>query len=191
VQFVLLDTRWFRTPVKIDEGDRRIPAEGPEAALLGEAQWGWLEEVLTEPAEIRIVCTSTQVLNTLHPDEKWADWPEERRRLLALVRRHAGDVLVLSGGRLHGEMSIDHFTSAGRENVLVETTVGGFNEARARQGDRDEPSDFRAGDIHYEPNFGTLEIDWRQRIVTVSIRNERGGALKQVQLRMQEDPEAE
>ena len=69
VQMILLDTRWDRSPlVSVSETEyarRRLQRIGPytanttpEAHLLGEAQWQWLEEQLQQPAEVRILATS-------------------------------------------------------------------------------------------------------------------------------------
>ncbi len=189
VQFILLDTRWFRSPLTVAEGVRPltyVPTEDPEATILGGAQWSWLEEVLTEPADIRVLCTSIQLFPRQHRFEKWANFPAERRRMIELLRKSAGDILVLSGDRHSGELSVDQWHDDGGPNVIVEATASSLNQARTREGGVDEPNDYRAGPILYEPNFGTIEIDWTARLVTVSLRDERGTAAKQVQLHMSE-----
>ncbi|MEZ4735564.1 MAG: alkaline phosphatase D family protein [Caldilineaceae bacterium] len=64
VQVILLDTRWNRSPlVAVSEAayaERRRQRIGPytanpdpDAQLLGEAQWRWLEAQLQQPAELR------------------------------------------------------------------------------------------------------------------------------------------
>lgn len=74
-QIILLDTRWFRSPFL------RSPCQGcpgrerytsyngtasAQHTMLGEAQWQWLEAVLREPAELRLVVSTVQVLATGH-----------------------------------------------------------------------------------------------------------------------------
>ena len=189
VQFVLLDTRWFRDPLKEDPSAERktyVPNDDPEATLLGGRQWSWLEETLTAPAEVRVICTSLQVFSDKHRFEKWGNFPRERARLIELLRKRAGDVLILSGDRHSGEISVDQWHDGRRGNVMVEVTASALNQTRTREGGRDEPNDYRAGPILYAPNFGTLEIDWDARLVTVSLRDEQGAPAKQVQLRMSE-----
>ena len=189
VQFILLDTRWFRSPLQVAEGVEPltyIPSEDPEATVLGGVQWAWLEETLAEPADIRVLCTSIQLFAQQHRFEKWANFPAERNRMIELLRKSAGDILVLSGDRHSGEMSVDQWHGQRGPNVMVETTASSLNQRRHREGDRDEPNDYRAGPILYEPNFGTIEIDWDARLVTVSLRDQQGAPAKQLQLRMQE-----
>ena len=72
VQVILLDTRYFRSPLRRGEfreadwvDGRRgpyVPSEDPNATVLGAAQWAWLEEVLRQPAELRLLVSSIQVI---------------------------------------------------------------------------------------------------------------------------------
>ncbi len=63
IQVIMLDTRYFRLPLRT--GVQRVggvyePDESPDKTMLGETQWTWLEEQLRQPAEIRLLVTSTQ-----------------------------------------------------------------------------------------------------------------------------------
>lgn len=77
LQIVLLDTRTFKSPPALagrpEESSgslgKHAPNEDPEATLLGEAQWAWLEEQLRLPAEVRLIASSGQVV----ADEKGMD----------------------------------------------------------------------------------------------------------------------
>ena len=73
VQIILLDTRTFRGPFKRDERTKEerlalgkvggyLPQDDTEATVLGDAQWAWLEKQLRQPAEVRLVCSSTQII---------------------------------------------------------------------------------------------------------------------------------
>jgi len=104
VQFILLDTRYFRTAL---EKKRRVyqPDFSNSASMLGEAQWQWLEDTLKQPAQLRIICSSLQLISEEHRYEKWANMPLERARLIHLLRKASGRVLTLSGDRHFSEFS--------------------------------------------------------------------------------------
>jgi alkaline phosphatase D len=72
--------------------------------MLGEAQWRWLSERLAEPADLRLVVTSVQLLATTGW-ESWRNFPREQRRFLAAVRdardRGGGNGVVLLSGDRH------------------------------------------------------------------------------------------
>jgi alkaline phosphatase D len=157
VQFLLLDTRSFRSPMKSETRDGKkwyVPTDDPSATVLGDAQWQWLEAQLKEPAEIRVVCSSIQVIPTEQRFEKWENFPKERTRLIELLKPHAPSTLILSGDRHHGSIHRD------RESGLEEITASALNQ----------PGTPTAEDLHaatktQEPvaaaNFGFISIDWR------------------------------
>ena len=70
VQVILLDTRFFRSPLRpTDERDakgkeRYLPDPSPDKTMLGAAQWLWLEAALQETADLRRGCLSGH--NQLH-----------------------------------------------------------------------------------------------------------------------------
>jgi alkaline phosphatase D len=116
IQVILLDTRYFRSP--LIRGDSReadwvdgrrgpyVPSRDPHATLLGAEQWAWLEAVLREPADLRLLVSSIQVIPDDHRFEKWGNFPRERRRLLRLLANTGeGGVVILSGDRHAGELS--------------------------------------------------------------------------------------
>ena len=80
VQIILLDTRFNRSPLiwKEDGSDpiekgHYVPNEDPSATLLGAKQWAWFEKQLREPAQIRIIASSIQVVDQDSGGEKWAN----------------------------------------------------------------------------------------------------------------------
>jgi alkaline phosphatase D len=112
LQVILLDTRYFRSELPRNPKEdwptkgRYTPVDDVEATMLGEAQWEWLEEVLREPTDLRILASSIQVIPSEHEWEKWANFPLERERLLALLGEAGAErTLVISGDRHIGEMS--------------------------------------------------------------------------------------
>src|SRR5262245_10001088 len=97
VQIILLDTRYFRGPLK-RSASGFVPNTDPAATILGEKQWQWLEEQLRLPADVRLICSSIQVVAEDHPFEKWMNFPAERERLFKLLRdTKAGGVVILGG----------------------------------------------------------------------------------------------
>ena len=115
-----------------------------------------------------MICTSIQLLSDGHRFEKWANFPRERERLLALLK-DVPDAIVLSGDRHSGEMSL-HAYADGR--VLPEVTASALNQDR--NVDR-EFNRYRAGPLVTTANFGTLTIDWGEHLATVDLRDARTG----------------
>ena len=115
VQVILLDTRYFRSPLKKgyqpgEPGEGRrgryLPNDDPSTTILGDAQWKWLESQLKTPADLRIIASSVQVVANDHAWESWANFPHERERLLRLIRdTRANGVIFLSGDRHLAEIS--------------------------------------------------------------------------------------
>ena len=72
VQIIVLDLRSFRSSLKpTDERgaagkERYLPDPDPAKTMLGEAQWTWLGERLREPADLRLLVSSIQVLPEGH-----------------------------------------------------------------------------------------------------------------------------
>lgn len=180
VQFLLLDTRYFRT--QLEKGDTPlpgfrakpyIPADSPSASMLGEAQWKWLETQLKQPAEIRFLCSSIQVVSDEHPSEKWSTMPIERQRLYDLIRTTgANGVIVLSGDRHLGDISVDNDAI---DYPLYDITASGLNQGN--QGWRAvEPNRYRVAALPYGNHFGAIEIDWdaSDPIIDLQLRHEDG-----------------
>lgn len=156
LQVILLDTRWYRSPLRRERGGY-VPVTDASATILGETQWAWLESQLAVPADVRIVGSSIQVLPDEHPFEKWANIPHERERLLrTLAAAEATAVVVVSGDRHRGELSVLRGTGAGLRGILYELTASSLNAPIPAT----EPNRFRDGPLVGEANFGTIEIAW-------------------------------
>lgn len=162
VRFILLDTRYHRDPL------------GSDGAVLGEAQWKWLEgQLVGSPAQVHVVVSSIQVLASEHRFEKWANFPKERQRLLSLLaRKDVPPVILLSGDRHVGEISVDR-ESCGYP--LHEITSSSLNQGGG--GSDNEPNRLRLGPNFRPVNFGTLSIDWSRAkpVITAALRD-AGGA---------------
>jgi alkaline phosphatase D len=181
VQVILLDTRYFRSPIKKAPFDTKtrisacLPNTDPGATFLGDEQWKWLEEQLKKPAEVRLLVSSIQVVSDDHPFEKWANIPKERERLYALINSTgASGVIILSGDRHLAEVSLDT-KSVGYP--LYDVTSSGFNQA-SKNWRAPEKNDKRVAAMPYGDNFGFVTIDWSadDPRVAVQIRDEDGDA---------------
>ncbi len=162
VQIILLDTRYFRSPIARKllpsaECPFRRYLPDPQAEMLGEAQWRWLEQQLREPATVRILVSSSQLIPDNHCWEKWANAPAERDRLLHLIgETRANGLVVLSGDRHMAEISrMEH---PNLHYPLYEITSSGLNYAFPTAG---EPNRFRTTPANFrQDNFGMVVIDW-------------------------------
>jgi len=148
VQILLLDLRWFRT----------------HDNLLGEQQWQWLEEQLREPAEVRLLVSSSQFAVSGSQWDKWEDYPLEKSRLLALVDElNLHNLIVLSGDMHFGEIS-GLTTPGGIE--LIDFTSSGLNRWESAEG---IPNSNRIALFDTGENFGWVEIDWDSTPLTVKL----------------------
>lgn len=179
VQVILLDTRFFRSPLRKGEPDaegRRpyVAQTDPGATMLGEAQWRWLAAELREPAEVRLLASSIQVLSDNHPYEAWLTMPGEQRRLFETIRTSgAKGVIVLSGDRHVGAL---YRRRQGLAYPLHELTASSLNKAFVR--DHGELARTQLGRVYTPVNFGLVDIDWPKRSVTLSLRDLNGDAVR-------------
>lgn len=180
VQVILLDTRFFRSSLKPTDQrgapgrERYLPDPDPAKTMLGAAQWDWLRERLAEAADLRLIVSSIQVLAEGHGWERWGNLPVERRRLFDLIQATgAGGIVFLSGDR--------HFGGIYRRDTELpyavhEVTSSGLNLAYAGVREIDVA---RIGAPYDAPNFGTIDVDWSARRVTLGIRDVHGTIVRQ------------
>lgn len=179
VQVILLDTRYHRSPLKkragkfIPNQGQYVPNPDPQATMLGEAQWKWLEEQLKVPAKLRLLCSSVQVVAEDHGWEKWMNLPLERSRLYKLIRdTGAAGVVVLSGDRHLAELSM---MDAGIGYPLYDLTSSGLNQA-FKAWRPQEKNSHRVATMNFGNNFGLLTLDWSKKdpLLGLQIRDEEG-----------------
>lgn len=186
VQIILLDTRYHRGPLRKgpnfeERGEGRegtyLPNSDADAGMLGDAQWHWLEARLREPAELRIIGSSIQLISNEHRYEKWGNLPLERDRFLKLLKTtEAQGVLILSGDRHTAEVSR---MDADLGYPLYDITSSSLNQVHRW---RNELNPHRVGNMFFEENFGVLSIDWNAAdpVVRVQIRDLAGRVRMQV-----------
>jgi len=165
VQLILLDLRWFRGPLVYDAANDAYLPDKTGATMLGAEQWAWLEAELRKPADLRIIASSTQFSSPDHRFEKWANFPGEKQKMLALLDRlRINNAVVISGDMHFGELSSEK-TPQGV--TLYDLTSSGLNffEVGAHYPNRNRMA------IHDKsPNFGFIEIDWDRSTPKVSLQ---------------------
>jgi alkaline phosphatase D len=130
-----------------------VPDHRPEATLLGEAQWTWLEEQLRVPADVRLIGSSVQFAADGSGWECWANFPRERARLVELIRTtRAEGVVFLSGDMHYAELSSVDVEGG---YPLWDATSSGLTEVW----DIPTPNRNRRSPVMAELNFGMLDVE--------------------------------
>lgn len=117
LQFIILDTRTFRDDLRTYRGELHMkskyfypldyfPHETEDSTLLGKEQWIWLEKQLSVPADVRIICSSTQFSIEYNGYEAWPNFPHEQKRMVQLINKtKANGVIFISGDVHYAEIS--------------------------------------------------------------------------------------
>ncbi|MFM2422770.1 MAG: hypothetical protein RL291_1300 [Pseudomonadota bacterium] len=174
-QIILLDTRYFRSPWKRADGPRvpgrgpYVPDADPSKSILGEAQWAWLEAQLKVPADLRLIVSSIEVVADGNTYERWANLPLEQKRLFDLIAStRANRVIFLSGDRHIGAL---YRETGGTPYPLYEMTASGLTHSWENA---PEQASKRLGALYGGKHFGSVDIDWLGRVVTLSLINLEG-----------------
>jgi alkaline phosphatase D len=182
VQVIMLDTRFFRSKLTPTDDwgkkgkERYLPAPaGSMQDMLGAAQWTWLENQLQQPADIRLIASSIQVMPTVHGWEAWSTMPDERQRLFNLVKRTgANGVVFLSGDR---HTSFIYEEADVLPYAAHELTASSLNVSFATESDE---MDARQVGTGYPPeNYGAVEIDWAGKQIHLKIKSNSGQTVRQ------------
>jgi alkaline phosphatase D len=181
VQIIMLDTRFFRTeltrtPRRNAPGmERYVPSDAPDQDMLGPEQWDWLEAALQEPAELRLLISSVQILADGHGWEAWKQLPLAQSRLYrTLAASGAKGVVLVSGDR--------HLAALYRQDGLVdyplyEITASSLN--RSIRDEVDEMSSNQLGRAYSKENFGEIGIDWEARSVFLTVHGDNGETVRE------------
>ena len=190
VQLILPDLRWNRSPlekIELNGQDYRAWATerfkagksvpGPyqrnpdlHASMLGETQWRWLEAQLRQPADLRILGSSLQVLSDFAGWEGWANFARDQARLFQAIRDARADRLVCISGDTHfGEVSM---LDVNVPYPIWDITSSGLTEVWPVT----PPNALRVGEVWRDRNFGLIEIDWSGRapVLKIEVRDEQG-----------------
>jgi alkaline phosphatase D len=181
VQVILLDTRYFRGALRPTDNrgapgrERYLPTEDTSVSMLGDVQWEWFEEVLQEPADVRLVVTSIQVHADGHGWEAWRTMPHERDRFYATIEESGAEgVILISGDRHSSGLYV-------RDDVigypLYEITSSSLNLSFAEE--NNEPGPNRIGEMYAPVNFGAVAIDWDNGDIRLEIRDDAGEVVRE------------
>ncbi|MDX2258742.1 MAG: alkaline phosphatase D family protein [Hyphomicrobiaceae bacterium] len=170
VQLVMLDTRSARSAFRQKSASfphwgRYEPVEDTSLTMLGSAQWNWLEARLAEPAELRLVISSVQVLADGHGFERWGNLPIERERLVDLIAAKSSAPTLLVSGDRHFGVVYARALADGR--LLPELTTSSLN--RPYGPPKDARNDETLSGFVHQENFGLVDIDWAGRKVTLRL----------------------
>lgn len=165
IQFIMLDMRTFRDKLLKYSGNRQgqagydyemdySPYTTSDSTMLGEAQWKWLEAKLREPADLRIIGSSTQFGITHNGYEAWANFPHEQKRFTDLIKStRANGVLFISGDVHYAEVS--RLTAEGLYPIY-DVTASGITSTW----DFATPNDNRIDGPIMENHFGLLTLNF-------------------------------
>jgi len=148
VKVILLDSRYFRDAV--------VEPTKEAGDILGEAQWAWLEvELQKNEAAAHVIASSIQVLPEEHGYEKWANFPNARKRILALLNTTRPNLpLLISGDRHIAEISQ---VNVGDYPVYEMTSSGLTHSYEAA----DEENAYRISPLIGVKNYGLLHYVWK------------------------------
>lgn len=157
VKVILLDARYFRDTVMRTQNPRQY-VPNPEGDILGEEQWTWLEDQLTDSdAAIHILASGIQVIAEDHVYEKWSNFPKSRARILDLIETtKPKNTFFISGDRHISELS--KLDLEGIEYPLFDFTSSGLTHT---WGSADEEINrHRVGELIIQKSYGVINIDW-------------------------------
>lgn len=167
IQIILPDLRWNRVPlshVSEAEYDKRkdnnmgpyLKSTDPNASMLGEKQWQWLEQELLKTASIKIIGSSLQLVADYTGWEAWANFPADRDRLFRFIKQHKiNGVMVISGDTHWGEISR---YQQDLDYPIWDITSSGLSEEWKQV----SPNRHRVSEYTAKANYGKLQVDWQQ-----------------------------
>lgn len=171
VQIIMLDLRYTHSPYK-DEGTLAALSGydtmmSPDARMMSDTQWSWLEGELKKPAKVRIIMSSIQ-FNSLYIKgyENWAVLPLEKQRMYDLIKStRAEGVFFISGDVHYAEMTKVDMPGL---YPIYDVTSSGITHHEDKIPDTNLP--IRVGKGWPFVNFGFIDIDWKASPVSVKLQ---------------------
>ena len=162
VKILLLDARYFRGDLKRVDG---VYQKNMSGSVLGETQWQWLEDELTNSdAAIHILASGIQFIADEHRFEKWDNFPKERQRMIDLIAKtKPKNAFFLSGDRHISEIASIEIPGYGQ---FYDFTSSGLTHSYTSS---TETNSHRMGRLVTTKSFGLIKIDWTNEKPRVSL----------------------
>ncbi|QLE02950.1 alkaline phosphatase family protein [Galbibacter sp. BG1] len=170
VKIILLDTRYFRSPLTKnlgEDGKRYMPNPKGVGTILGDKQWKWLEkELKNSTATFNIIVSSIQVLSNKHGFETWGNFPHEVEKLFSLIKSsQAQRVIILSGDRHISEFSEINISDL--SYPIVDFTSSGLTHTYEEYSGEENP--YRVGRVVTQKSFGLLRLNMKNHHVDMQM----------------------
>ena len=162
-KFIFLDTRFFRSKLK-GKKNNYIENIEPDATILGNAQWTWLENELKSDFDFLFIFSSIQIIAKDHRFEKWSNFPIERAKLFELLEQFNDKTILFSGDR--------HRAGIYRKNGIIEVTSSSMNKPGSSFSETDS---YLIGKTYPQENYGVLEI--LENTIHIKIKDIKGNTL--------------
>ena len=162
-KFIFLDTRFFRSKLK-GKKSNYIENIEPDATILGNAQWTWLENELKSDFDFLFIFSSIQIIAKDHRFEKWSNFPIERAKLFELLEKFNDKTILFSGDR--------HRAGIYRKNGIIEVTSSSMNKPGSSFNETDS---YLIGKTYPQENYGVVEI--LENTIHIKIKDVKGNTL--------------
>ena len=166
-KFIFLDTRFFRSKLK-GKKSNYIENIEPDATILGNAQWTWLENELKSDFDFLFIFSSIQIIAKDHRFEKWSNFPNERAKLFELLEQFNDKTILFSGDR--------HRAGIYRKNGIIEVTSSSMNKPGSSFNETDS---YLIGKTYPQENYGVLEI--LENTIHIKIKDIKGNTLNSIE----------
>ena len=166
-KFIFLDTRFFRSKLK-GKKSNYIENIEPDATILGNAQWTWLENELKSDFDFLFIFSSIQIIAKDHRFEKWSNFPNERAKLFKLLEQFNDKTILFSGDR--------HRAGIYRKNGIIEVTSSSMNKPGSSFTETDS---YLIGKTYPQENYGVLEV--LQNKIRINIKDIKGNTLNSIE----------
>ncbi|MBT33643.1 MAG: alkaline phosphatase [Thalassobius sp.] len=166
VKVILLDARYFRDPLEKNESGASRYVINETGDILGDAQWKWFEEELNNADEkLILVGSGIQFIAEEQGYEKWANFPQARKKFFEVISASGKSNIVL----LSGDRHISEFAKIDLDNIdepIYEFTSSGLTHTWSEAWD--EQNKYRVGELIINKSFGVIKIDWDKNPIEVT-----------------------
>ena len=166
-KFIFFDTRFFRSKLK-GKKSNYIENIEPDATILGNSQWTWLENELKSDFDFLFVFSSIQIIAKDHRFEKWSNFPNERAKLFELLEQFNDKTILFSGDR--------HRAGIYRKNGIIEVTSSSMNKPGSSFNETDS---YLIGKTYPQENYGVIEI--LENTIHIKIKDIKGNTLNAIE----------